>query len=72
MHTYLIYSIRMGAWIGPTGGISDFRLAKQYTRNAAMTYCAQGLDHENNPSAIPVRLDDLEQLTIETPFKATS
>lgn len=72
MDTYLIYSIRMGAWVAASGGTSDFRMAREFTRNAAMTYAARTRDHEGNPSAIPVRLIDIKQLSAEAPFEANS
>lgn len=69
MHTHLIYSIRMGAWLAASGtGTSDWREAKRFTHNSAYAMAVRQRSHDGQFGAIIVRLEDLEQLAAETPF----
>lgn len=63
MLEYLVYSLRMQAWIGAAGGTSDWKSAKHFSRNAAFTLCKR--DHDGSFACIPVRIADLEQLDKE-------
>ena len=56
MDIYLVYSIKMQAWVGISGGTSDYKHAKFLTEKVALEYCEAHRDHDGAPGAIPVKL----------------
>lgn len=60
---YVIYSLRMQAWISTSGGTSDYKLAKVFSREDALAYCKKLRDHTGATGAIPALLADLEGAT---------
>ncbi len=69
MHDYYVYSIRTQSWVSPSGGTSDITRARVFSRNAAFTFCAAQRTHDAEFGAIPVRADDIAQLSKESPFR---
>lgn len=68
MHDYLIWSIRMQAWVSTAGtGTSEITQAKVFSRNAAFTFCVKQRGHQGELNAIPVHAADIKQLQEETP-----
>ena len=57
---YIVYSFRMQAWVSNSGGTSDYKSAKVFTRPAALAYCKNLRDHTGAPGAIPALLADVE------------
>jgi hypothetical protein len=60
--SYLIWSIRLGAWLSASGGTSDWKLARKFEEAAAITFCSSQSDPDGNLSAFPVPLYLIESL----------
>ena len=63
---YVLYSLRMNAWVSPTGtGTSVISDAKKFGGSAAYTYCKKAMGNDGGLVLFPVTVESLRNLGVK-------